>query len=732
MAKPIILRTKADTEGTAKAFVSLAATVASSMGSVSSAALLAHQSTGSSLGGIAGTALKAAASLTAMQYVAVAAFAAFTAAAAAGAAELEKIEQIAKKAATANVGTTFFQAFTEGAQRLRVEAKELESDLAALERATRDRFDADRAGDVSNRARDLLQERFRGTNDFGLSNAPAMFDAARNAEERIQAVLVALRDMEAAGQRLAAIDLARQLNMNTVAEQVERGRTTFAAFALEVEKAAATGVRDGSLVSPELIRRAEELKDRFDKNYQLLSQNMRPILDECARLATEIGHGAAWTAEQFTKVVGIVGGLVRLLRQAADAAKFDISGAQIATEASVRTTLETRLRDTGLTPQQRAGIEAQLAEINAVATRREQARQARAEASDVPEAPISFGFEGDRGGNPNAVTMPTPPVPNRRPLSAGAGSTGTAARAAAAETDEWAKAYEKLINTMEKTNATLQAELATVGKSNVERTKAVELAKAEAEARRTGGTLTDEQRARVLALAEAQAKLRDAIKDAEAAQRAFADAIQYAGDRIVDMAFNGRSLQDVLRGLATELMRAALTGQGVFGKLLGLAPSAGAPAGSVGGLLGLISSGFSNGLAGGIGNLFGGGGIGGLHEIAHGLSFGSGGYTGAGDPNAAAGTVHRGEFVFDAASTSRIGVDTLEAIRQARAGPGRMADIAAAASPTLSFTHAPTYDMRGASAEAVARLEEMRARDSQEFEARVINTVRDAQDRRML
>lgn len=53
--------------------------------------------------------MTAAASLTAMQYVAVAAFAAFTAAAAAGAAELEKFEQIAKKAAAADVGTTFFR-----------------------------------------------------------------------------------------------------------------------------------------------------------------------------------------------------------------------------------------------------------------------------------------------------------------------------------------------------------------------------------------------------------------------------------------------------------------------------------------------------------------------------------------------------------------------------------------------------------------------------------------------
>jgi hypothetical protein len=46
-----------------------------------------------------------------------------------------------------------------------------------------------------------------------------------------------------------------------------------------------------------------------------------------------------------------------------------------------------------------------------------------------------------------------------------------------------------------------------------------------------------------------------------------------------------------------------------------------------------------------------------------GIGFQRGGYTGDGNPNDAAGPVHRQEFVFDAAATRRIGVPALEAMR---------------------------------------------------------------------
>jgi len=598
--RPLVIPFRADTESATRGMATLAQAVVAGMGSVSAAAVAAHQSTGSALGGIAVNALKAAATLTGMQYAAIAAFAAFTAAAAAGAAELERFQKIAESAARSNVGTTFFQSFIDGARGMRVEAKQLESDLAALERSTRDKFDADRAGGVSNRAGDLLQERFRGTNDFGLSDSPTLFAKATNEEERIRAVLVGLRDMEAAGQRLAAIDFARQLGMTTLPDLVERGRQSFAGFLAEVEKTAATGVRDGSLVSPQLIARADELKQRWERNTEELSKNVRPILDECARLATEIGNGAAWTAEQFTKVVGVVGGLVSLLRQAADAAKFDISGVQAATEATTRTTLQQRLRDPGLTPQARRGIEEQLAAVDRSAA----ARQARAEASLVPEAPTTFNYEGSGG----APTRFSAPVPNARPVVAGAGSTPRAAGGSSADdTDKRTEAIEKFIRAQEKAIALSQIELDTIGKTAVERARLTEVAKAEAAAREQGGRLTEDERSKIAALAEAQQRLKNAYEDATAAQRAQGEALQWIGDKLVDVALRGGKVSDVFRALAVEMARAAITGQGLFARLLGLAPAAGSPTGSLGGLLGAF------------GNLFGGGGGGGstLTAILH-------------------------------------------------------------------------------------------------------------------
>lgn len=49
--------------------------------------------------------------------------------------------------------------------------------------------------------------------------------------------------------------------------------------------------------------------------------------------------------------------------------------------------------------------------------------------------------------------------------------------------------------------------------------------------------------------------------------------------------------------------------------------------------------------------------------------FQGGGYTGDGAPNAMAGVVHKGEYVFDAPSTQRIGVDRLESIRSGQLSP---------------------------------------------------------------
>ncbi|MBN7785133.1 hypothetical protein JYP51_09395 [Ponticoccus gilvus] len=99
--------------------------------------------------------------------------------------------------------------------------------------------------------------------------------------------------------------------------------------------------------------------------------------------------------------------------------------------------------------------------------------------------------------------------------------------------------------------------------------------------------------------------------------------------------------------------------------------------GAAAGDLGTLGTGFDafgqmlSGLGTGSGSGGGGGGL--LWQIASGIAgsmgipgFSSGGWTGGSDPSRVAGLVHEEEYVFDAASTARIGVANLEAIRNGR------------------------------------------------------------------
>lgn len=70
--------------------------------------------------------------------------------------------------------------------------------------------------------------------------------------------------------------------------------------------------------------------------------------------------------------------------------------------------------------------------------------------------------------------------------------------------------------------------------------------------------------------------------------------------------------------------------------------------------------------------------------FASGAGFKSGGYTGNGGINDIAGVVHGKEFVFDAAATSRIGIEKLESMRAGR-------DIATASARTGASANDPAY-----------------------------------------
>lgn len=74
--------------------------------------------------------------------------------------------------------------------------------------------------------------------------------------------------------------------------------------------------------------------------------------------------------------------------------------------------------------------------------------------------------------------------------------------------------------------------------------------------------------------------------------------------------------------------------------------------------------------------------------------FSDGGFTGSMDPSQVAGIVHGKEFVFDAASTSRIGVGTLEALRSGRVS-NSLNRVASESRPSSTFSPNMTFHVNG-------------------------------------
>lgn len=126
------------------------------------------------------------------------------------------------------------------------------------------------------------------------------------------------------------------------------------------------------------------------------------------------------------------------------------------------------------------------------------------------------------------------------------------------------------------------------------------------------------------------------------------------------------------------------------------------------------------------------GGVGGFGGLLSLIGFASGGYTGPGGQYQPAGVVHRGEYVVPKNVVDKLGVKNLERAFGGYANGGLVnsglsrsspATSLAPASGAINAVYSPQIDARGASVEAVARLERIIETDRRNFSARVENTV---------
>lgn len=476
---------------------------------------------------------------------------------------VEALVKVASQAQSAGVGTTFFQGWTLQAKDLNTEVSTLTAMLEKAREASTTRLGEGK--DATSPIQERLSEHVQAGN---ITQAGAdRFANAQDQEARIRVILDLVDELRKRGADLAAFDLGNKMFGPNFEAMLRNG-----VDAIGKMRAALDGLRTAGgerIITPEEVENARRINETMKETQRVMADALAPIQRDLALWSQQ--QAASWAEMQLT-----------MARAAAT----------ILSIYDVLVSIGGQLERLGNSPFW----------------------------ARITEAAKAWGLFGNFGGTGKLEEAPPGgfrdengqplPVINVRPGRDTSRALPSRSTRSAGSEDNSLDAVERFIQQQEKSQKTLQAELDTLGKGNVERQRALDLAKAQAaaeqdfkEKKRDSATLTDDETSRVLKLADANAKLKDRILDVSQAQRQAAEATRYFGDlaanALGDMIFNGAKAADVLRNLASQLGRAGLqsllTGQGPLAGLLGTAPAASAGSNAVGGLFGWISSAFKAG-----------------------------------------------------------------------------------------------------------------------------------------
>lgn len=150
---------------------------------------------------------------------------------------------------------------------------------------------------------------------------------------------------------------------------------------------------------------------------------------------------------------------------------------------------------------------------------------------------------------------------------------------------------DRYIESLIRQRAVMEAEIATVGKSNAEKRAAIEIAKAQVDLDKLGAGEKANYIAKLTEEVSKNEEVRASKERLEAAQKGVNDAQKYFGnaavDALEDMIVNGARAEDVMKRLASSIAKAAiqamLFGEGPLAGFFGTKGVGGSPGGILGG-----------------------------------------------------------------------------------------------------------------------------------------------------
>jgi HAMP domain-containing protein len=441
--------------------------------------------------------------------------------------QLAKMVEIADKAAKVNVSPRFFQEFVLESEKLKVSAN-------ALEGALKGAFDAAKQPDPIDLSKwDFGTEKLTETEkilrvmkaelkDFeGLE----LFRNAPDQDERIKAVLKAMKELEDRGRNIEALQLGESFFKDKqFIDALRRGETSVTKILATMEEARKTGV---GIIPDELLERAKEINKELKLAQNQLSREMKPLWSDLNRLVLNIEQ--TWV--RILDVIGRVLGAFNRFSVDAKTKELAIVEAAIARgETSIR----------GETPMLTEAQEALP----------DRAARLRQELIDSGATPTGAGRLAIGVAKPPAASAKLKPKPDE---------------------GETKDKLDTAIDTLEKRTAALNAETEAIDLGTEARERARITAELETIAKQVNTAaglentaVSAEQAEKINLIADAYAKAAKAAEDAKGPIRTFAREAANANRQIQEAMVSGlKGLEDALLGIITK----STTAEEAFKKL---------------------------------------------------------------------------------------------------------------------------------------------------------------------
>jgi|APCry1669192522_1035417.scaffolds.fasta_scaffold01536_5 lambda family phage tail tape measure protein len=628
-----------------------------------------------------------------------------------GGKKLDEYRQIAEKAAAVDLSSTFFQKLTKGAKDTKASVDDLTKALMNLQTSS-----ADELGGSA------LQQRLAASvkaGNFKGNTGVAEFAAANTTEEKYKAITSLIHQAMQDGQRLAALDISKTA---FGAEATARLRQDSEYFD-KINEAAAK-VSDKDIVSDADVSKALDLQRRYEAAVAILEQRWHPIQDlltiagiKMQEAWVSIVESAAQAVDYITQLVSKivttdwkdVSGFFNAVQRGANAAGTAIVNAtttpesrkeaekyygitsdpaEMAKGTDAYADAVARLR-VGL--QNQYGVQQKVNEANAVANK------ARADTSHV----IDDNAKKQQDANDavdRAINSVTRHVEQQKADAAAVG-LGAAAlaefRVEAAET------------------AAVQAN---GGKETAE--QAAQFAKLKVEAGAAADALarakidnTISRGRQTALLAPEDVTIANQLKDIYPDVSTALDSVEASGLRansalsgfastassamvtgLADATDGTKSFSQAASDMSKTVIRALEEMLIKFYIVMPIFRSLQTMLGGLGGIFGFSGGGLVN--PGSSANP-----LPGLDASDYGAGYASGGYTGPGGKYQPAGIVHAGEYVFDQAATSSLGVSFLESLRRGATRGYDVGGLVTPSGPNIVPFYRPANDDRSGKTE---------------------------------